>query len=76
LLRPNGITAVTEIQTANWLTWGGGVGSPNSSMPFFKSLVDGLNHAEFLIAVYEPGFFDRHWAEIAFFDNLVFIQKR
>jgi hypothetical protein len=75
LLRPNGIYAVEDIQTAYWPTWGGGVGSPNSSMAFFRSLVDGLNHAEYPIAGYEPGFFDRHIVEISFFHNLVIIQK-
>jgi hypothetical protein len=75
LLRPNGVYAVEDIQTAYWPTWGGGVGSPNSSMAFFKSLVDGLNYSEYPIAGYEPGFFDRHIIEIAFFHNLVIIQK-
>ena len=64
-----------DIQTAYWPTWGGGVGSPNSSMAFFRSLADGLSHAEYPIAGYEPGFFDRHIIELAFFHNLVIIQK-
>jgi hypothetical protein len=44
-------------------------------MAFFRSLADGLSHAEYPIAGYEPGFFDRHIIELAFFHNLVIIQK-
>jgi hypothetical protein len=32
-------------------------------------------HAEYAIAGYEPGFFDRYIVEIAFFHSLVIIQR-
>jgi len=74
-LRPNGIYAVEDTQTAYWRTWGGGIENPHSSISFFKRLVDGLNHSEYPIANYTPNYFDRHIVEIAFFHNLVLIRK-
>jgi hypothetical protein len=75
LLRPNGIYAVEDTQTAYWPSWGGGIGNPRSSMAFFKNLVDGLNHVEYRIENYQPNYFDQNIVEIAFFHNLVFIRK-
>ena len=75
LMRPNGIYAVEDTQTAYWPTYGGGMGKPYTSMEFFKSLADGLNHAEYPIENYEPNYFDKNIAEIAFFHNLVLICK-
>lgn len=49
--------------------------NPKSSMNYFKALVDGLNHAEYPIAGYQPTFYDRNIVEISFFHNMVFIQK-
>lgn len=52
LLKDPGVYVVEDIQTSYWPAYGGGaVGSPEyggSAMSFFKGLVDGLNHAEFL----------------------------
>ena len=75
LMRPAGIYVVEDIQTAYWPSRGGGIRNPQSSMAFFKSLVDGLNHAEFPIKDYKPSYFDQNIVEIAFFHNLVFICK-
>ena len=74
-LRPNGIYVVEDTQTSYWPTWGGGIGSPKSSMEFFKALVDGLNHQEYAIENYKPSYFDLKIVEIAFAHNLVFIRK-
>ena len=74
-LRPNGIYAVEDTQTAYWQTWGGGIENPQSSISFFKRLVDGLNHSEYPIANYTPTYLDRHIVEIVFFHNLVLIRK-
>jgi demethylmacrocin O-methyltransferase len=74
-LRPNGIYVVEDTQTAYWRTWGGGMENPKTSMNYFKALVDGLNHAEYPIAGYQPTFWDRNIVEISFFHNMVFIQK-
>lgn len=75
LLNPNGIYAVEDLQTAYWPSWGGGVSEPGSSMSFLKTLVDGLNHAEFPIPNYLPSYSDLHIVEVAFFHNLAFIRK-
>lgn len=74
-LRPNGIYAVEDMETSYWPSWGGGIGNPNSSMEFFKALVDGLNHEEYPIENYKPSYFDQNIKEIAFFHNLVLIRK-
>jgi hypothetical protein len=75
LLRQNGIYVVEDTQTAYWPTWGGGLNNPRSSMVFFKSLADGLNHVEYPVAHYEPNYFDKNVVEIAFCHNLSFIRK-
>ena len=75
LLRQDGIYVVEDTQTAYWPTWGGGLDSAQSSMAFFKKLCDGLNHAEYPLADYQPAYLDRHIVELAFFHNLVFIRK-
>jgi hypothetical protein len=75
LLRPNGIYAVEDTQTAYWPTWGGGIGAPESSVAFFKGLTDGLNHVEYPIANYQADYFDRNIVEISFFHGLIFVRK-
>lgn len=75
LMRPDGIYAVEDVQTAYWPTYGGGMHTPNTSMDFFKCLTDGLNHAEYPIEGYQPSYTDRNIVEIAFFHNLVLIRK-
>jgi hypothetical protein len=74
-LRPNGIYAVEDLQTAYWASWGGGLNSTKSSMAFFKKLADGLNHRECPIENYQPNYYDQKIVEIAFFHNLVVICK-
>jgi Methyltransferase domain len=75
LLRPQGIYVIEDIQTAYWPTWGGGMNSPNSSIAYFKNLIDGLNHAEYPVSNYQPTFWDNNIVEISFFHNIVFLQK-
>ena len=75
LLRPHGIYAIEDTQTAYWPTMGGGIGNPGTSMAFFKGLLDGLNHAEYLVKDYQPNYFDRNIVEIAFFHNLILVRK-
>jgi hypothetical protein len=75
LLRPNGIYAVEDTQTACWPTWGGGIQNPGNAIAYFKRLVDGLNYAEYPIAGYRPTYFDQNIVEISFFHNLVIIRK-
>jgi demethylmacrocin O-methyltransferase len=75
VLRNKGIYAIEDTQTSYWSTWGGGIDSAQSSMRFFKSLVDGLNYAEFPIPNYKPNYFEKHIVQIIFLHNLVFIFK-
>jgi Methyltransferase domain len=75
LLRQDGIYVVEDTQTAYWPTWGGGLNNSNTSMEFFKDMVDGLNHVEYPLANFEPSYFDQHIVEIAFLHNLIFIRK-
>ena len=75
LLRANGMYVVEDTQTSYWPTWGGGLGNPESSIAFFKGLVDGLNHVEFPLENYQPTYFDQHIVEIAFLHNLVLVRK-
>ena len=75
LMRSNGIYAIEDTQTAYWPTWGGGIGSPHSSVAFLKSLTDGLNHVEYPLESYAPNYFDQNIVEIAFFHNLIIVRK-
>jgi hypothetical protein len=75
LLRPNGIYAIEDTQTAYWPGWGGGLNNPHSSAQFFKRLTDGLNHVEYPLENYTPNYFDQNIVEMAFFHNLIIIRK-
>jgi demethylmacrocin O-methyltransferase len=75
LLRPDGIYAVEDLQTAYWPSWGGGIDNPKSSMAFFKTLIDGLNHVEYPTEDYRPNYFDQNIVEMAFFHGLILIRK-
>lgn len=82
LLKPNGIYAVEDLQTSYWenafgMPWDGSsdLNARDTSMGFFKSLADGLNHVEFKNASYQPSYYDRHVVALHFYHNLVFIQK-
>ena len=47
----------------------------HTSMNFFKSLIDGLNHEEFAAPIRDPDYFDRHIVGMHFYHNLIFIEK-
>ncbi|GAA6614731.1 hypothetical protein [Scytonema sp. NUACC26] len=47
----------------------------NTSMNFFKRLVDGLNYEEFLHPGYVPSYFDKNIVSMHFYHNLVIIYK-
>ena len=49
--------------------------APHTSMNYFKSLIDGLNHEEFTMDDYVPTYFDKHITAMHFYHNLVFIYK-
>lgn len=82
LLADGGIYVVEDTQTSYWpktrgLAFGGStdLAAPHTSMNFLKSLVDGLNHAEYLDPNYQPTYFDRHIVAMHFYHNLVFVYK-
>lgn len=79
LLKLGGIYAIEDLQTSYWSqTFGGSsleLNSLSTSMGFLKSLVDGLNHAEFDLLNYQPTYFDKHITSIHFYHNLAFVYK-
>lgn len=78
LLAANGIYVVEDTQTSYWPDEGGSsddLNAPRSMLPFFKSLTDGLNHAEFIRPGYAPSYYDQHIVSMHFYHNLVFIYK-
>lgn len=77
LLAPGGIYVVEDTQTSYWERMGGDsveLDSAKTTMGYFKSLADGLNHAELEIER-EPSYTDQHVAALHFYHNLVFVQK-
>jgi len=78
-LKMGGLYVIEDTQTSYWPgDYGGDATNRNNVstiMGFFKSLVDGLNHAEFPDPVYQPSWFDQHIKAISFFHNLIFIEK-
>ena len=82
LIAANGIYVVEDTQTSYWprtrgIAFGGStdLAAPHTSMNFLKSLVDGLNYAEYLDPTYVPTYFDRHIVALHFYHNLVFVYK-
>jgi len=78
LLAQDGIYAVEDVQTSYWPELGGSDGERNShssSVGFFKTLVDGLNHEEFLDESYTPTYYDCHITAMSFYHNLIIMQK-
>jgi hypothetical protein len=75
-LADGGLYIVEDIETSYWPSDGNVTdrNDPQTSMGFFKSLVDGLNHEEFH-HVYEPTYFDLNIKSIFFYHNLVIINK-
>ena len=49
--------------------------TPKTSMNFLKSLIDSLNHQEFINANYQPSYYDKKIISIHFYHNIVFIYK-
>jgi hypothetical protein len=77
-LADDGIYSIEDLQTSYWRRGYGGSSDADrhgTSMTFLMTLVDGLNHAEFDIADYEPTAFDLQIKSLTFYHNLAFIQK-
>lgn len=78
LLKQGGIYVVEDTQTSYWPKFGGNSDDLNHAptlMNFFKQLVDGLNHVEYIRPGFEPSYFDKHIVSIHFYHNLIFIYK-
>lgn len=78
LLADDGLYVVEDTQTAYWPACGGSSANllhAPTSMGLFRSLVDGLNHEEFIRPGYVPSYYDRHVTALHFYHNLVFVQK-
>lgn len=78
LLRDGGIYVVEDTQTSYWNNMGGdceNLNNKQTTMGFFKSLADGLNHAEFIIPGYYPTYLDLNIKSIHFYHNMIFIYK-
>ncbi len=89
LLRNQGIYVIEDTQTSYWSNedtiklgeWGrfngDGIDLNNikTSMGYFKSLIDGLNHQEFIKPGYCPSYYDKHIVAMHFYHNLIFLYK-
>ena len=77
-LNDGGIYVVEDTNTSYSPEYGGdsnNLDNPDTSMNFFKKLTDCLNHKEFLIADYQPTYFDEKIVSIHFYHNIIFIYK-
>ncbi|KAL6704219.1 hypothetical protein ACN47E_008476 [Coniothyrium glycines] len=78
LLKHGGIYVVEDLETSYWKVTGGSstdLHTTTSSMGFFKSLLDGLNHVEFERPGYVPTYFDTHIVSMTFYHNMVVVYK-
>jgi len=77
-LKDGGIYVVEDTETSYWPDYGGdseNLSNPSTMMNYFKSLLDGLNHQEFVRDDYKVDYFDRHIVSVQFYHNLIFIYK-
>lgn len=81
LMSLGGIYVIEDTQTSYWekvagIEWGGSENlyNPNTSMNFFKGLIDGLNYQEFTFN-HVPNYFDKYVVSMHFYHNIVFIYK-
>lgn len=77
-LKDGGIYVVEDTQTSYWPEYGGdseNLNNPKCMVPFFKNLIDSLNHKEFIRPGYEPTYYDQHIVSMHFYHNLIFIYK-
>ncbi|NMC98473.1 MAG: class I SAM-dependent methyltransferase [Bacteroidales bacterium] len=77
-LKEHGIYVIEDTQTSYWEEYGGSSKDLNKSdtiMNYFKSLIDSLNHQEFIIPNYKPSYYDQKIISMHFYHNLIFIYK-
>lgn len=78
LLKDGGIYVAEDLQTSYWPVFGGDslrLNEKHTSMGFFKSLVDGLNHIEFEGRTEAPDYYAKNIVSLHFYHNMVFIEK-
>lgn len=77
-LRTNGLYVIEDVQTSYWPEYGGSSINLNDTttiIGYFKSFIDGVNHAEVISPNYEPSYYDLNISSLHFYHNLIFIQK-
>jgi len=77
-LKDDGIYVIEDTQTSYWPDMGGKLIEKNNEATiygFFKKLIDGLNHKEFMLEEYVPNYYDKSIISIHFYHNLIFIYK-
>lgn len=77
-LKEGGVYVVEDLQCSYWPWYGGSsneISNSNTAINYFRDLVHGLNHSEFIIPGYEPSYFEQNITSIHFYHNIVFIQK-
>ena len=77
-LNLGGYYIIEDSQTSYWKKFGGNSDlntRATTTMNFFKSLADGINHKEFLIPGYKATYFDLNITMISFYHNLIVIKK-
>ncbi len=78
LLKTGGLYVVEDVQTSYWPRLGGSSAHPDRTrtiMGYFKGLIHGINHAEISPAHYRHKPYDTEILSIAFYHNLIFVQK-
>jgi hypothetical protein len=77
-LKIGGIYVVEDTQTSYWEDYGGDSNDFNKEgtiYHYFKSLIDSLNHEEFMIGNYKKSYYDKHIISMHFYHNMIFIYK-
>jgi hypothetical protein len=77
-LKSGGIYVIEDTQTSYWEDYGGCSSDFNKKgtiYNYFKSLIDSLNHEEFLIPEYKKTYYDKNIIAMHFYHNMIFIYK-
>jgi len=77
-LKIGGIYVIEDTQTSYWEDYGGTSNDFNKEgtiYHYFKTLIDCLNHEEFIKENYQKSYFDKHIISIHFYHNMIFIYK-
>ena len=77
-LSENGMYIIEDTQTSYWPKFGGDsydLNNPKTTVGFFKTLVDGLNHREIARTGYASSYLDCNIKSIHFYRNQIFIYK-